>query len=833
MTIKNFLVKIGANTSELEGALNKANSSIQRHAAKFRKIGRAMTVAGTAVVGSVGLMIKKYVEAGDWIDKMSKRTGFGATALSELAYAADISGANLNDVERSVKRMAGSILDAHSGLESYARAFRQMGVEVDELMQMNPEQQFLTISEAIASIEDPTIRAALAQDVFGRAGTTLLPMMAEGKEGLRKLREEAHTLGIIFDQEAAAKAAKLKDAQTALTSAVKGLGFSLADTLIPAVTNFVQSVTGVIAKVNQWAKAHPELLSMITKIAGGLGILMAALGPVVMIVPKIVSGISKLGMALKFLLGPMGLVVAGATAITVALLKQKAAQEAATEAAKRAAEAEDSLFQKLKAAADQAGLSEKEFLKLRDAYNGNAAAMAMAIKRGKEGKELQEALANVSEKHKEKIEEQKSAIDASIPSVQGFSDQFKNLSAELEDSQAKTKTWIDYLSDMGLKTVKEKSDRVEELEGYLKDLNEAYQNGAIDLETYTEATRKTMEEIKDLSTTLTTTALPAARFTFDQIVQIQDQAVGEMEIRTEDFTQHTEKEVEKQEGAYDSMLSNVAGTFQSEFQSFMLGQQSVSGAISSIWDSFKTTVANIFSTLATKVIFSFFDDIVGKATSSVGGILDSFKGLGSGISDVFKGLSGAGAAAGGIWTGVGSAVGTFLGTMLGGGGAAGFDHHDSGNLQELRDLQRNTRDLLRIDFTNFAHIMKDHLAQIESFTGIRIPERIKTASSILRKIEDHTKKTAERLKNLPKAQLGAHFDQPTLALVGEVPETVIPDKKLGSLSASGSTTLNAVFNITAVDPRSMREVVRNQIAPEFIEYVRVGLGKTKLKEALA
>jgi len=230
MTIKSFLVKIGADDSELQAALNKANTSIQNHAAQFKKVGRAMTIAGTAIVGSVGLMISKYVEAGDWIDKMSKRTGIGATALSELAYAADISGASLNDVERGVKRMAGSILDAHSGLESYARAFRQMGVSVDELMQMNPEQQFLTISEAIASIEDPTIRAALAQDVFGRAGTSLLPMMAEGKEGLQKLREEAHTLGIIFDQEAAAKAAKLKDAQTALTSAVKGLGFSLADT---------------------------------------------------------------------------------------------------------------------------------------------------------------------------------------------------------------------------------------------------------------------------------------------------------------------------------------------------------------------------------------------------------------------------------------------------------------------------------------------------------------------------------------------------------------------------------------------------------------------------
>jgi len=37
----------------------------------FRAAGKAMTVAGGAIVGALGMMVKKYVEVGDWVDKMS------------------------------------------------------------------------------------------------------------------------------------------------------------------------------------------------------------------------------------------------------------------------------------------------------------------------------------------------------------------------------------------------------------------------------------------------------------------------------------------------------------------------------------------------------------------------------------------------------------------------------------------------------------------------------------------------------------------------------------------------------------------------------------------
>ena len=308
MNAKSLLVRMGADTKAMEAGFKKADGLIQQNSEKFKKAGRAITVAGAAIVGSIGMMVKSYVTAGDWVDKMAKRTGISTTALSELAYACDISGASLGDVEKGVKKMAKSITDADAGLETYLRSFRRIGIDIEELKKMKPEDQFIAIGTAIEGLGSETEKAATAQEIFGRAGTTLLPLFREGKDGIEALRKEAHTLGIVFDTETAAKAAKLKDAQTALSAAFKGVGFALADTLVPAITGLVNKITTTITKVKDWIKEHPALAGGILKVVAAAGVLATVLGPILIMLPALSAGFTMLWAAIT---GPIGLVVAG------------------------------------------------------------------------------------------------------------------------------------------------------------------------------------------------------------------------------------------------------------------------------------------------------------------------------------------------------------------------------------------------------------------------------------------------------------------------------------------------------------------------------------------
>ncbi len=270
--------KFSASVKVVQKQTKKLGSWVKKNSQQFKRMGLAAAAAGTAALVVFTKMVKKYVEMGDMIHKMSIRTGFAAETLSELAFAAEISGADITMLEKGTKKMAKTINDASDGLETYLRVFRKLGLEVDDLLKMKPEEQFFTIGAAIAEMENVTLRTAAAVDVFGRSGTMLLPLFKEGAEGIAKLREEAHLLGIIFDEEAAAKAAKLRDAQTALKGSVQGLSIAILNDLIPVLTDvtkeFKDWFVGSRKNAATWANA---IISFFEVVAKGAMTLMTGL----------------------------------------------------------------------------------------------------------------------------------------------------------------------------------------------------------------------------------------------------------------------------------------------------------------------------------------------------------------------------------------------------------------------------------------------------------------------------------------------------------------------------------------------------------------------------
>lgn len=478
------------SVNSVKGDEKKLKGMSTRTAGNFRKVGTAMTGAGLAVVAGLGSMIKKYVEYGDWVDKMSKRTGFAAETLSELKYAADISGASITDVEKAAKKMAKTIVDADEGMATYVRSFDRLGISVTELQKLSPEDQFLQIGNAIAELESPTLRAATAQEIFGRAGTTLLPLFAEGEAGLTALRKEAHELGIVFDEEAAAKAAKLKDAQTALGESMKGLGFALAEKLVPALTDVVTKITDVMKKVNNWAQANPKLMGTIVKIVAGLGGFLAVVGPIVIMIPKFVTGIKMVGAAMKLALGPIGLVTGAILAAGYALNKWINAKKAALDADMEAMRTDKTLanMHELRRQAIEKGImTQEEWAAEVNKFGKDYKAFLTAVSTAPEYEDLRGELESIQET-------QEDTGDA----TDDLGTDYSNLADQITGTNEVAKTWTDYLKDNAILTTKEKADKVVELEGFLGDLETAYIDGKISLEDYNAAQEIAHDELVEL-----------------------------------------------------------------------------------------------------------------------------------------------------------------------------------------------------------------------------------------------------------------------------------------------------------------------------------------------
>ena len=236
-------------------ARDQASRAINNVRGRIKAAGQAASAArgpllllGGVVAGSVA----QWAKAGDEVHKMSIRTGVSTEKVSELRFALEQSGTDLGGFEKAMKRMALFVGDASEESEIQVQVLKDLGLEYKDLEGQSPEEVFDILSVAIAGVDDDLKRAALAQDVFGGAGTKLLPLFDAGVEGMAAMAAEARDLGVVLDQDAANKAANFSDALNATQTLLRGMAFTIAEVVGPVITvllRIFQSLPGPIRAV--------------------------------------------------------------------------------------------------------------------------------------------------------------------------------------------------------------------------------------------------------------------------------------------------------------------------------------------------------------------------------------------------------------------------------------------------------------------------------------------------------------------------------------------------------------------------------------------------------
>ena len=326
-------VELGVSDKLTKG-LRAAQKRLQAFGASVGSLGARIAALGTAALAPLAASVRTFSNAGDVLDKMAARTGLSAKALSELGFAAELSGADLETLEKGIRKMQKSILDAERGLATTRQAMAQLGLTVEDLKGLSPEQQFLLIADRLSRIEDPTRRAALAMELFGRAGTGLLPLLQDGAKGIETLREEARRLGLTVSTQTAKDAALLNDTLHTLWRVVKQGIFVVGSALAPAVVELSNAVTRTVVRVSEWIKQNKALVVTAAKIAVGvtgvglalvaLGLVISGVGAALGTLASIAAGVGTvLGVVVSVLgalLSPIGLVVAAVVALGGTLL---------------------------------------------------------------------------------------------------------------------------------------------------------------------------------------------------------------------------------------------------------------------------------------------------------------------------------------------------------------------------------------------------------------------------------------------------------------------------------------------------------------------------------
>lgn len=313
-------VEIGVRSRIAAGA-KQVEADLKRLGGKVAGVGRSLMTLATAAAAPLAGMTLSFASAGDNLDKMSKRTGIGVKALSELAFAAEQSGASLGSVERGIRGMQRSLLNAEMGSKAATDALSGLGLSVEDLSGMSPEDQFTMIADAIARIEDPSKRAALSMQLFGRAGSELLPMMSESADGIANLRREANELGRTMTEEDAQAAAELTDAMNRVKSVLIGVKNQIGAALAPAMTYLADLISKTSSTIVPLIRENSHLVKLFAAGAVAVGGLGAALITIGGLIAGAGVAIGTLATAFGVLFSPLGLAIGGITALGFALVK--------------------------------------------------------------------------------------------------------------------------------------------------------------------------------------------------------------------------------------------------------------------------------------------------------------------------------------------------------------------------------------------------------------------------------------------------------------------------------------------------------------------------------
>jgi len=210
-------VFLTANTSPFQRKMKASSKVIGGLKSGVMALGGVL--AGAFAIGKVVRFTGELVTLGDEIGKASKRIGIGAEEYQKLGFAARRAGATANDVERAFKRMSSTIFDAGKGLKESQDALDVLSLSFKELNGLKPDKQFEKIANSLNLVEDETTKAALAQDVFGRAGTALIPLL----DNYKQLGSELERIGGIISNENVMAAEDFKDSIEDLTTQFKAL----------------------------------------------------------------------------------------------------------------------------------------------------------------------------------------------------------------------------------------------------------------------------------------------------------------------------------------------------------------------------------------------------------------------------------------------------------------------------------------------------------------------------------------------------------------------------------------------------------------------------------
>lgn len=289
-----------------EAGLKKITASAEGAKSALGKMKNDLMAIG-AGAGVVGLGAKLAKEAIQWdvaVKKLSGITGATAKETSELLAVANYMGIAMEDSAGAFAKFSKNVGAAKEKME-VARAegklgtdiFSKLGYTLEDIKGKNTVEVFKMIQERLRGMKDGAEKTRVEMELFGRTGYQMHAMLNMSAEQMDKVAERAKAMGLIIDDETAAKSAKLNRELKDLENTGKRLAVSIGHELVPVFNDYAKGVLDVAKEFESMTAEQKEAIGGIVKFG-------AEAGAVIVVMRSLTSALGFMRLATLAAAGP-------------------------------------------------------------------------------------------------------------------------------------------------------------------------------------------------------------------------------------------------------------------------------------------------------------------------------------------------------------------------------------------------------------------------------------------------------------------------------------------------------------------------------------------------
>ncbi len=288
-----LVVNLGLNAAEFTAGLTKSEYEARQFAKNFSnqvaigvaKAEIAMQALGRAAQVALNAIPDLIRQAGNFQD-LAEKTGASAEAIASFAVAAKIAGSSSEDIAGAMQKLAKNLLGVDDEGKAAGAALSALGLNIDQFKALSPDQQIITIANALAKFADGAEKTGVQMALLGKSGGNLGPFFKELASGAGQV--------VILNEQLIKQADDYADKQARTKAELEQYAQVAAIKVIPALNNLTSATKDFIAEllgiqtqgkklntddsITQWANNAVRALGFVVDSSQGVSRVFQILG---------------------------------------------------------------------------------------------------------------------------------------------------------------------------------------------------------------------------------------------------------------------------------------------------------------------------------------------------------------------------------------------------------------------------------------------------------------------------------------------------------------------------------------------------------------------------